>query len=337
MSVSFIAACQQRSKDAITCTDGVEEATNGPGISALSSDVFSVLLPHMVRAHITGSQSTRWKSVGTLLKDELEQLRSLKQAHTQQRNELTQKLLLDQKLPKPPDPTPCVVDRSHSRYYSQESKAARRVYYAYREDQHRLAVQMQKLQQRQGLERVSAYETACAAAEEKASALWPCISNAAGTIALVCKDLDLAVCASPHWHRLDMAAERIQEHVRRCSQNRHHEETRQYQVDRMKGRISSGSCAPHDPKNGPSAKRTYQRMVFISLYQHLSQLEPWFDAGFGGFKLYWRSAQGSSKEAFDRFSRLENLVRVFDISGWSAEMENQGGDEFREGLFSYWY
>ena len=300
MSASFIAACKERSADPEFM------ARSEVGILELPTDVFSVLIQHLLRADVLVMSTC----TSALVKGELEPLSALKQVHARQHLELKQRLVMQQKLPNGPPKPP-------------------------EEEQHGLAVQMLKLRQGQNKQRTLAYEAAFAAAEQKASALWPWCSNSAGTIALTCRSLHLAI--SPHLQRMDRAAARIQGHVRHCSQNRFYAEKEQHQCDMIKGRVSYHSKPPKDPKNGLTAKGMYELQVWCSLQRLLRQLEPWFDGGCGGFRLgYSDTVPAPPVESGRRYT-----IRVFNIT-WDDRPERYEKREedhnllcCEEGLFSF--
>ena len=341
MSASFIAACKERSADTEF------KARSEVGILELPTDVFSVLIQHLLRADVLVMSTC----TSALVKGELEPLSALKQVHAGQHLELKQRLVVQQKLPNGPPKPPEEDSRLYktraqraaaaaaARRYREEYTIPNRMY---REEQHGLAVQMLQLQQGQNKQRILAYEAAFAAAEQKASALWPWCSNSAGTIALTCRSLHLAI--SPHLQRMDRAAARIQGHVRHCSQNRFYAEEGQHQCDRMKGRVSyhgSYHSPPKDPKNGLTAKSMYELQVWCSLQQLLRQLEPWFDGGCGGFRLGYSSTAGLRYSAPPDESGRRYTIRVFNIT-WDDRHERYEKREkdhdllcCEEGLFHF--
>ena len=332
MSASFIAACKERSADPEFM------ARSEVGILELPTDVFSVLIQHLLRADVLVMSTC----TSALVKGELEPLSALKQVHARQHLELKQRLVMQQKLPngppKPPEEERLYKTRAQraaaaaaARRYREEYTNPNRMY---REEQHGLAVQMLQLQQGQNKQRTLAYEAAFAAAEQKASALWPWCSNSAGTIALTCRSLHLAV--RPHLQRMDRAAARIQGHVRHCSQNRFYAEKEQHQCDMIKGRVSYHSKPPKDPKNGLTAKGMYELQVWCSLQRLLRQLEPWFDGGCGGFRLgYSDTVPAPPVESGRRYT-----IRVFNIT-WDDRPERYEKREeeryYAGGLFSPHY
>ena len=327
MSASFIAACKERTVDADF--KACSEIRDAEGILALPTDVFSVLVQHMLRADVLMMSTC----TSALVEGELELLLALKQAHAGQCLELKQRLVMQQRLAKPPEENRSYKTRAQ-RLRSKELVVASRMYW---NEQHGLAVQMQQLQQGQNSQRRLAYEAAFATVEHKASALWPWCSNSAGTMALTCRSLQIAI--RPHAQRMDRAAARIQGHVRRCSQNRFQEERQQHQCNRIKRRISHSCTPPTDPKNGLTAKGTYELEVWCSLERHLRQLEPWFDRGYGSFGLgYSRTAPHELRHDGRRYP-----IRVFNIT-WDDRHERYGKREehhlslcCEEGLFSSRY
>ena len=319
MSASFIAACKERSADAeFKARSEVRGilAAAPLGILALPTDVFSVLTQHLLRADVLAMSTC----TSALVKGELEPLSALKQVHAGQHLELKQRLVMQQKLPNGPPKPP-----EEERWYKTRAQRAQAAYREehtnpnrmYREEQHGLAVQMLQLQQGQNKQRTLAYEAAFAAAEQKASALWPWCSNSAGTVALTCRSLYLAI--SPHLQHMDRAAARIQGHVRRCSQNRFFAEKEQHQCDVIKARVSHHSyhsAPPKDPKNGLTAKGMYELQVWCSLERLLRQLEPWFDGGCGGFRLGYSSTVPAPPDEGGR----RYTIRVFNIT-WDDRHE----------------